>query len=222
VEAFAAAITVFDALPDTAYLSANASAEVLMDASWVHSLVALGVPLERLVVEITEYTHIDEYDALIEAERPLRHRGVRGSRRGRHRGRLRVPEPVNKEIKRRTDVVGVFPDRGPRRVAGLRPPLPLRGFHGPHRRRTHRLPARRDHPGGRHHRTHRVIVGPDPPRNPHEPAVTPRGATSPWDQPCTTHSYPPLVSRVLLASFNSMVLDRRVAISGKEARARRL
>ena len=48
VQAFAAALTVFDALPDTAYLSANAIPEVLMDASWVDGLVALGVPLERL------------------------------------------------------------------------------------------------------------------------------------------------------------------------------
>jgi hypothetical protein len=57
------------------------------------------------------------------------------------------------------------PDRGPRRVAGLRAPLPLRGLHGPRRRRTHPHPAPRDHPGGRHHRTHRVIVRPDPPRS---------------------------------------------------------
>jgi PAS domain S-box-containing protein len=75
--AFAAALELFGVLPESAYLSVNASPDVLMDASWIQELLTLEVPLERLVVEITEHTHIDEYDALITSLRPLRHRGVR-------------------------------------------------------------------------------------------------------------------------------------------------
>lgn len=42
------------------------------------------------------------------------------------------------------------------------------------------------------------------------------------DQPCIPHSCPPVVHGYFLASFNAMVLYRRIAISWKEARARQL
>ena len=53
-----------------------------------------------------------------------------------HRRRRRLPQPRRAAPPRR-----LRPDRGPRRVAGRRTPLPLRRLHGPHRR-----PAHRHHP----------------------------------------------------------------------------
>jgi hypothetical protein len=64
-----------------------------------------------------------------------------------HCRKIRSPDPserLNRDVKWRTDVVEIFPDpdallagvglhpdRGPRRVARQRPPLPLRVVHGP-------------------------------------------------------------------------------------------
>ena len=110
-------------------------------------------------------------------EEDLVHQPARAAQQGDqtpHRRRRRLPQP------RRAAAAGRRrPGRGPRRMAGRRPPLPLRRLHGPHRRHRDRHDSRRDHPGGSHRRTHRVIVSPTPRSRTRMPAVTPRGGTSP-------------------------------------------
>ena len=74
---FSAALAVFDLLPETVYLSVNASPELITRGLRVPDLLAAGVPLDRLVIEVTEHVPIADYRELHEALAPLREHGVR-------------------------------------------------------------------------------------------------------------------------------------------------
>ncbi|MGN6577670.1 MAG: EAL domain-containing protein [Nocardioides sp.] len=74
---FTAALAHFDGLPESVYLSVNASPELLVDASFRQRLVESGVPLDRLFVEITEHARVADYPALNVAVASLREAGVR-------------------------------------------------------------------------------------------------------------------------------------------------
>lgn len=75
--AFTAALPLLRMLPDPVYLSVNASPELLMDMSFRQRLVQSGLPLGRLVVEITEHARVADYAELNGALAPLREHGVR-------------------------------------------------------------------------------------------------------------------------------------------------
>jgi EAL domain-containing protein (putative c-di-GMP-specific phosphodiesterase class I) len=62
-------------LPDYAYLAVNASPQTILG----HELPAMldGMPLDRIVLEVTEHALVADYDRLLAALKPLRERGVR-------------------------------------------------------------------------------------------------------------------------------------------------
>lgn len=75
--AFTSALCTLPALPPDAYLSINATPELITDPQWQQMLAAGDLPLERLVVEITEHVEIGRYDDIHAALLPLRERGLR-------------------------------------------------------------------------------------------------------------------------------------------------
>lgn len=74
---FRAALRQLPSLPPAAYLSVNATPELIVDPALQHTLLDSDMPLDRLVLEITEHVSIDDYDALHAALGPLRKRGLR-------------------------------------------------------------------------------------------------------------------------------------------------
>jgi PAS domain S-box-containing protein len=74
---FTAALAAFSALPQDCYLSVNAGPGLIMDPTFQAALRAGGIPLERLVIEVTEHDRIADYAALNTALAPLRALGVR-------------------------------------------------------------------------------------------------------------------------------------------------
>jgi EAL domain-containing protein (putative c-di-GMP-specific phosphodiesterase class I) len=73
------ALDVVHALPATVALSVNASPGLILDRRFSEALADPTIPLQRLVVEITEHAVVDRYDDLMAALKPLRERGLRVS-----------------------------------------------------------------------------------------------------------------------------------------------
>ena len=74
---FFAALPLLGSLPATWYMSINASPELLLDAAFRERALGSGLPLDRLVIEITEHVCVADYEALKEALAPLRASGIR-------------------------------------------------------------------------------------------------------------------------------------------------
>lgn len=77
VHAVRNALRLATALPDGAYVSVNLSPETLLWPGLPDVLRGAPVPLSRIVVELTEHSPVEDYDALAEALRPLRDGGLR-------------------------------------------------------------------------------------------------------------------------------------------------
>jgi PAS domain S-box-containing protein len=75
--AFRTALTAFPLLPEEVYLSVNATPALLTDRRLQDTLLGSGLPLDRLVIEITEHVEIFRYDEINTALIPLRESGVR-------------------------------------------------------------------------------------------------------------------------------------------------
>jgi EAL domain-containing protein (putative c-di-GMP-specific phosphodiesterase class I) len=61
--------------PDDIYLAVNASPKTILSGELSDTLI--GMPAERIVLEITEHAHVEDYAGLQRALEPLRSRGVR-------------------------------------------------------------------------------------------------------------------------------------------------
>lgn len=62
-------------LPVGIYVAVNASPATILSGGLPAALA--GLPADRIVLEITEHAHVEDYAALLAALQPLRHRGIR-------------------------------------------------------------------------------------------------------------------------------------------------
>lgn len=69
------ALSALSSLPADAYLAVNASPEAILSPDFEGVLD--GLPVERIVLEITEHAHVEDYDRLREGLKALRKRGLR-------------------------------------------------------------------------------------------------------------------------------------------------
>ncbi len=69
------ALVAFSCLPDDLYLTLNASPRTILSGQLPAMLEAM--PAARIVLEVTEHAHVENYTELLDALQPLRRRGVR-------------------------------------------------------------------------------------------------------------------------------------------------
>ena len=65
------------ALPGDSYLSVNASPALILDSGFHALMRSAGVPLDRLVLEVTEHAAVSSYDQIRAELLPYRERGMR-------------------------------------------------------------------------------------------------------------------------------------------------
>lgn len=75
--AFRRALAALHLLPDRCYLSVNATPEYALSGLLTTDLLATDLPLERIVIEVTEHARVANYRDLRAVLDPLRERGVR-------------------------------------------------------------------------------------------------------------------------------------------------
>ena len=75
--AFRTALRTLASLPPEVYLSVNATPELLLDPAFGDELAATDLPLDQLVIEITEHVEIFQYDEITAALCGFRERGGR-------------------------------------------------------------------------------------------------------------------------------------------------
>jgi EAL domain-containing protein (putative c-di-GMP-specific phosphodiesterase class I) len=75
IEAIRRALKSLSVLPSPIYLGVNASPATILRAEFAE--VLRDAPLERVVIELTEHSTVENYDATLEAMRTLRANGLR-------------------------------------------------------------------------------------------------------------------------------------------------
>ena len=75
--AFERATELLDVIPEGLHLSVNAGPDLLLDPRLRRRLVQSGLPLHRLVIEVTEHARVTDYAALSHAVESLREHRVR-------------------------------------------------------------------------------------------------------------------------------------------------
>ena len=68
-------LSVLASLPADVYVAVNVSPETILSGDFFDALD--GLPLEQIVLEITEHAHIDDYNRLLRVLHPLRSGGMR-------------------------------------------------------------------------------------------------------------------------------------------------
>jgi EAL domain-containing protein (putative c-di-GMP-specific phosphodiesterase class I) len=74
--AFTTAAHLLAELPEPAYLSVNAGPALIINPQFARDLAGSSLPLERLVIEITEHARVTDYAGLRDAIKPLRRLGA--------------------------------------------------------------------------------------------------------------------------------------------------